>query len=501
MITNERVKTLQDVDNRGGIVSEDILVEYSHGSGRRSSARVMLVGLIVALLALGSLAMSAHADSSYRVQPGDTLSGIAARYGVSVEAIMAANSLPSRSTIYAGQVLTIPSQGSNPAPPPASSGSNHSGQTTYVVRPGDTLSGIAVRYGTTTDAIARANGLNGTSIYAGQTLVIPSASNPPPPPVPTSTPVPATPIPATSTPAPPAPPASPTAQGSASTYVVQAGDSIIGVANKFGITQQALAAANGLQPFDHLRIGQTLKIPAQGQAPAATPQPATATAQPASTSTTTGAQATTTPLPVTSSKGSQAGKPLKYTVQSGDSLSSIAAKFNTTVDSLEALNKLDDMNYVYVGQVLTVVQGDDQTGNPAAATPTAEPTPPMGEFGPKWVDVNLTTQLMTAYEGQTPVFSTKASSGVPRHPTVEGTYRIYAKYRSVRMKGGEGVEHYDIPDVPYTMYFYSGYALHGAYWHNNFGHPMSHGCVNLPVDASKWMFDWAPIGTMVVTHK
>jgi lipoprotein-anchoring transpeptidase ErfK/SrfK len=51
------------------------------------------------------------------------------------------------------------------------------------------------------------------------------------------------------------------------------------------------------------------------------------------------------------------------------------------------------------------------------------------------------------------------------------------------------------------MYFYSGYALHGAYWHNNFGHPMSHGCVNLPVDVSKWMFEWAPIGTMVVSHE
>jgi lipoprotein-anchoring transpeptidase ErfK/SrfK len=68
------------------------------------------------------------------------------------------------------------------------------------------------------------------------------------------------------------------------------------------------------------------------------------------------------------------------------------------------------------------------------------------------------------------------------------------------MKGGEGIERYDIPDVPYTMYFYADYALHGAYWHNNFGNPMSHGCVNLPVDVAKWMYDWAPIGTMVVTH-
>jgi LysM repeat protein len=304
--------------------------------------------------------------------------------------------------------------------------------------------------------------------------VIPAAGSAAPPPktaLPASTPAPAN-LPAQSPPG---------------TYVVQSGDSIIGVAGKFGVTQQALAAANGLQPFDRLRIGQTLKIPGQGQ-----PQP------PSQAPT---VQATTTPQPVTSAQGSQLGKPVQYVVQPGDSLSTVASKFNTTVDSLIALNKLSDRNFLRVGQVLTIVNGDDQNNNPPVFTPTPEPTPPMGEFGPKWVDVNISTQLMTAYEGQTPVFSAKASTGIPRHPTVEGTYRIYAKYRSVKMEGGQGAEYYYIPNVPYTMYFYSGYALHGAYWHNNFGHPMSHGCVNLPVDAAKWMFDWAPIGTMVVTHK
>ncbi|MFL5732643.1 MAG: LysM peptidoglycan-binding domain-containing protein [Chloroflexia bacterium] len=449
----------------------------------RALVRLALAGLLVVILSLGPLSMSAYADSTYKVQPGDNLITIASRFGVSVDAIVAANALPSRSTIYTGQVLVIPSSGSNPAPPP------RTGQTSYKVQSGDTLGGIAVRYGVTTDAIARANGLNGNAIYAGQTLVIPAAGSPPPP---------------ANTPVPPKP-AAPAAPG---TYVVQAGDSIIRVAARLGVTQQALAAANGLQPFDGLRIGQVLKIPGQGQAqgtpqppqaPTATPQPRPTA--PATSSTPAAGQPTTTPQPVTSAQGAQPGKPVQYAVQRGDSLSSIAAKFNTTVDALVDLNKLTDRNYVYVGQVLTIVQGNDQSNNPPAAVPTAEPTPPMGEFGPKWVDVNISTQLMTAYEGQTPVFSARASTGVPRHPTVEGTYRIYAKYRSTKMEGGQGAEYYNIPDVPYTMYFYSGYALHGAYWHNNFGRPMSHGCVNLPVDASKWMFDWAPIGTMVVTHR
>ena len=214
------------------------------------------------------------------------------------------------------------------------------------------------------------------------------------------------------------------------------------------------------------------------------------------------AQPTTTPQPVNSAQGAQPGKPIQYTVQTGDSLSTVAAKFNTTIEALITLNKLSDRNFLRVGQVLTIIKGDDQSNNAPVVTPTPEPLPPMGQFGPKWVDVNLTTQSMVAFEGQTPVFSSKVSSGVANHPTVEGIYRVYAKYKSTKMEGGQGTpEYYYLPHVPYTMYFYSGYALHGADWHNNFGHPMSHGCVNLPVDAAKWMFDWAPIGTMVITHK
>lgn len=445
--------------------------------------RWVLTGLVAIIMLFGPLVTAASADSTYRVQPGDTLISIAARYGTSVDAIVAANHLASRSTIYAGQVLTIPSPGSSPAPPPVQPSA---GQSSYTVQAGDTLSEIAARYGTTTDAMMRANNLSSTAIYVGQVLVIPGTGNPASP-----------------------PPAKPTAvqqQANPGTYIVQPGDSIIAVARKFGVTQQALASANGLQPFDRLYVGQVLKIPGSAQQ-AATPTevpPAATTAPPTAVPATSVpvAQATTTPQPVTSPQTAPSGKPIQYTVQPGDSLSSIAAKFNTTVQTIMTNNNLTDRNFLRVGQVLTIVKGDDQNNGQPSVTQTPEPTPPMGQFGPKWVDVNLTTQTMIAFEGQTPVFTSKISSGVPRHPTVEGTYRIYAKYVSTKMEGGQGTaEYYYIPNVPYTMYFYSGYALHGAYWHNNFGHPMSHGCVNLPVDASKWMFEWAPIGTMVVTHE
>ncbi len=120
----------------------------------------------------------------------------------------------------------------------------------------------------------------------------------------------------------------------------------------------------------------------------------------------------------------------------------------------------------------------------------------MIAYGEKWIDVNLTTQTIVAYQGQTPVYSTRASTGMWNTPTVVGTFRIYAKYVSTTMSGPD----YYLTNVPHTMYFYRGYGIHGAYWHNNFGTPMSHGCVNLSLPDAAWFFNWAPVGTKVVTH-
>ena len=133
--------------------------------------------------------------------------------------------------------------------------------------------------------------------------------------------------------------------------------------------------------------------------------------------------------------------------------------------------------------------------------------------GEKWIEVNLTAQQVIAWEGDVPVFSFVSSTGLPNTPTVTGEYHIYWKLENALMTGPG----YYLPEVPYTMYFYGGYALHGTYWHDNFGQPMSHGCVNLETGNAKKLFEWAePVvppgqtqvtattdnpGTLVVVHE
>jgi lipoprotein-anchoring transpeptidase ErfK/SrfK len=147
-------------------------------------------------------------------------------------------------------------------------------------------------------------------------------------------------------------------------------------------------------------------------------------------------------------------------------------------------------------------------------TPTATPVPtfvspnnsqPTGRpFGvgsdERWVDVNLTTQALTAFEGDTAVLSTLISSGLPAYPTVTGQFRVYLRYESQTMDGTRLGFDYYLTGVPYVMYFYQDYALHGTYWHNNFGYPMSHGCVNMKTSDAQWLYEFTTIGTVVNVH-
>lgn len=110
--------------------------------------------------------------------------------------------------------------------------------------------------------------------------------------------------------------------------------------------------------------------------------------------------------------------------------------------------------------------------------------------GEKHIYVDLSTQTLYAYQGTTQIFKTLISSGKWGRTPV-GNFSIWEKLRATRMAGGEGADAYDLPNVPYVMYFYHDFGLHGAYWHDNFGHVMSHGCVNMRSIDAKIIYDWA----------
>jgi len=115
----------------------------------------------------------------------------------------------------------------------------------------------------------------------------------------------------------------------------------------------------------------------------------------------------------------------------------------------------------------------------------------------RWIDVDLSLQRVYVYQGDQQVNNFLVSTGTWLHPTVTGTFKIYVKYRAATMAGPG----YYLPKVPYIMYFYKDYGLHGTYWHHNFGTPMSHGCINLRTQDAGWLFSFASVGTVVNVHR
>jgi LysM repeat protein len=241
-------------------------------------------------------------------------------------------------------------------------------------------------------------------------------------------------------------------------YVVQRGDTLYSVARRYGTTVNAIVQANGLRNSNWIYVGQRLVIP--------------------------GAGATTT----SGSSGSSSTGSV-HVVQRGENLYRIALRYGTTVQALASANNLASTSLIYVGQRLVIPGGGSTSAAPSSSSVSA---PTSG----KWIDINLATQSLVAYEGQRPVYWATVSTGLARTPTVKGRFRIYSKYRFTTMSGPG----YRYTNVPYVMFFYSGYSLHGTYWHNNFGHPMSHGCVNMRISDAQWLYNWAPVGTLVVVH-
>jgi LysM repeat protein len=270
--------------------------------------------------------------STYTVVRGDSLSGIASRFGTTTRNLMSLNAITNANLIRVGQVIKLSAEAAPAAPAPApvapapvapapvapapatpAPAPAPAAPTSYTVVARDTLSGIASRFGTTTRNLMSLNGItNANLLRVGQVLTISGAAA-------TPAPAPATPAPAPATPAPAAPSASGT-----SSYTVVARDTLSGIASRFGTTTRNLMSLNAITNANAIRIGQVLTVTG---APAAAPAAAAPSAAPSASGTT-------------------------YTVAAGDSLSGIASRFGTTTRNLMALNGITNANLIRIGQVI-----------------------------------------------------------------------------------------------------------------------------------------------------
>jgi lipoprotein-anchoring transpeptidase ErfK/SrfK len=198
----------------------------------------------------------------------------------------------------------------------------------------------------------------------------------------------------------------------------------------------------------------------------------------------------------------------EHIVQPGEDMHDIAALYQITAPALAWENDLSLPVQLVPGQRLRLPSSaqlpvlEPSATEPAMpeAYPQAEPQAAQAEpqwqeelTGEKWIDIDLSDQILTAVQGDTAVASFWISSGVSDHPTVTGSFRVWAKVAVQDMSGGSRAAgtYYYAEDVPWVQYFYADYSIHGAYWHNNFGQPASHGCVNMRIEDARWLFEWA----------
>ncbi|MCY4070213.1 MAG: LysM peptidoglycan-binding domain-containing protein [Chloroflexi bacterium] len=466
----------------------------------------------------------------HTVQHGETLGTLAIHYGVTFQDLLDANDIIYPYHIYVGQHLWIPSTGSDglnvadvdePAPVPDSPTETRDAVTTesaaetvepptegpptgdyfeHTVQYGETLGILAIHYGVTFQDLLDANDIiYPYHIYVGQQLWIPSTGSAAlnvadvePAPVPdspteTSDAV-TTESPAeTSEPAPDGPP-----PGDYFEHTVQYGETLGILAIHYGVTVQDLIAANNIDDANRIESGQALWIPgsAKRRDPPPPPQLREASQAPQPS------QPAQEPATEVASQPLTPGERDVYIVQPSDSLSMIGKQLATDWVVMAAINGIASPYNLHVGMTLWVPNSDDLIQYDSIYAPAVMPNVPdpgarVG-VGRELV-VILDTQMAYAYENGVLQKKALISSGLPATPTVQGDFKIRRKVRKQTMSGPG----YSLDNVEWVMYFYAGYAFHGTWWHTNFGHPQSKGCINMTNADAKWFYDFASLGTPV----
>lgn len=348
--------------------------------------------------------------------------------------------------------------------------------TVHVVQPGETLSEIAKRYGVATETLRLLNDLSDADfVWVGQPLALPAD-------VVTDSTTDAAEL------------------TDVAVYIVQPNDTLSAIAVAHRIALAQLVELNRISPAQRLYVGQSLYVPANVAGVA---------------------RAGSADEPMNNSAGPPGVyAPVVHVVQRGEQVGVIANQYGVSVRAIARANNLVNASLITPGQRL-VIPTPDFADQPAGTMPDGnafhihESFPTTTE---KWIDVDLSEQRVVAYEGTTAVKAFIISSGLPGTPTVTGTFRIWAKTPLQDMYGGNRAagDYYYLKDVQWVQYFYQDYAFHGAYWHNNFGQPMSRGCINMRNEDAQWLFDWAsPVmtgrgwlfsanenpGTLVVVHE
>jgi len=347
-------------------------------------------------------------------------------------------------------------------------------QVTHIVQPGENLFRIALRYGVDMDELSTVNNLtDARSIYSGQELIIPGLTLPA---VEGDTDV----VEGTQE----AVVENPLVAAAPIVHTVQRGEILSQIAGQYGVTVEAVMQSNGISNPNRILVGEELQIWASSDylAQQEALEEAVAEAE---------AQEEALEEVVTEERE-------EYVVQSGEYLSQIARKFGVSWVAIAELNGITDPNTVYAGMTLQIPSGSDIVSQNVSYASYNNIQPATEDPGPRIgvgreIVVVLSTQMTYAYEDGVLKHSALASTGLPATPTVQGDFKVWNKTRSQTMSGPG----YYLENVEWVMYFHQGYGLHGTWWHENFGQPMSHGCVNLTNEDAKWYYEFASVGTPV----